>query len=311
MNITRMSIIVAFFISAIILLNGIKESEIIITTQEKTYYSDLIQSVIDDTNFSMLRNSMYENGVLKIDVDECLETFNKSVALYNNIEENPHLIGDFMTHVPLILIIDGDGVYSYAIADVGQMEHVLHEKRYFTFYENTDDVVVKFSFYDYYEVYDLSNNLTYRGTFEEILSTGAANTLFSQGELALGNMRQKIITKHINEELLRINDHNNYADAAGVGYKFYIPDINTDFDNTIKGPGIITIFQGISAGNEALNIFDLSVATISDSINIEGYDNGGKLIYYESTDLNKIGAYVETFDNKKEAAKAGYYPAYY
>ncbi len=169
-------------------------------------------------------------------------------------------------------------------------------------------MIVNFTLDDYYEVHDLDNELVYRGTYLDIRSTGVAASVFGLSEAEVISLRQRTVTDVINKELLRINEHNNFTKSIGVGYEFFIPEVSSSFSNAISEPGILSVIQGLGSGAEKINVFNMAVASITISINVEGYDNAGRLVYYEETDPNKVGTYIETFDSKKEAAKAGYHP---
>jgi len=312
MSFTKIGLVLVILMYSILLFNSLEEDKLTQANQLKTKYSTVINNTLNDTAYTMLSTIKYENEVMQLNIEECLKTFRKTLTVNLNIEHSDVYYTDFMNHVPLILFIDGDGLYSYALSSTGgTLEHVLHEKRYFTYYDDIEDLVIRFTFSDYYEIYDTTYNLAYRGSFSELKALGIANSVFSLTEDKVIELRNKIVMEHINNELLRINDHNNYAEAIGVGYKFFIPDANTTFTNTINSPGIATFIQGISLGKDNLNVADFAVATVVDSEIIEGYDNAGRLVYYEISNPNKIGTYVESFNTKKEAAQAGYYPSSY
>lgn len=309
MSITKMSIFIAIFIAMMLQFNSIRENNVIRSSKELTKNTDIISGIIDDTSTTMIRTSSYNNDVFQMDTEACLKAFEKAASVRLNIEDNDSLYSEFLNHVPLIIFIEGDGLYSYSmISTGGTFEHILHEKRYFTQYDAGDNMLIKYSFSDYYEVLDLDKEITYRGTYKELKALNVAPTVFSKPQDEIEAELKSIVTEIVNDELLRINDHNRYAKAIGIGYEFFIPDSTSTFDNEINGPGLLTCIQGVNAGTEDINIFSMSAATVGEAFNYEGYDNAGKLVYYRTNAVNKTGTLVEVFDTAVEAAKAGYYP---
>ncbi len=132
MNITRLAIFVAIFIYTALFMNDLRANELTRASMDKTRYTDLINRTIEDTTFTMMQSSTYENGVYIIDKDNCLNTFRRTISNNMNYGTNDIYYSKFLNHVPLILFIDGDGITSYAMTSTGDtLQHILHQKKVF------------------------------------------------------------------------------------------------------------------------------------------------------------------------------------
>ncbi|MBQ9314346.1 MAG: hypothetical protein IJ220_05010 [Clostridia bacterium] len=132
---------------------------------------------------------------------------------------------------------------------------------------------------------------------------------------AFHSNRRDIITKIISDSLTQeINEHNNYADMAGITYNFNLPTINQDdWYNAIDDITVMAFVQGIPIGTAKgtyFNSFALGGSQIVRAQYLYGkvYEESSVPLYHRrNCPLIADGSYENIFINREDAIKEGYY----
>lgn len=279
----------------------------------EAHFSNVLNLAIDAATYDLYQGSGIDShGRIELNrqgaIDSFFQTLNTNFNVIDQYEQE-----EIKAYVPLILIIDYDGVYAYAQQVYNEpsgnqvKKHRISEKRYYTMTQGRQIITVTLD--DYYYVDDLDKNITFEGSYDELRAINVA-PIFSMARLDVEQMKQTLITSTIEKELLRINDHNDYAKLNGVNYNFIIPDIKDDIHtSTIDRVGLMVSIQGLPMGSERFNMFSLAGSGIKKETKVVGYNDGGILTYHKEGCPTATGVVIEIFDQAKDAAKAGYYPS--
>jgi hypothetical protein len=314
MKITNFGIIFILIIIPFMLFSHFEIRKETVSNFQNRSYDNIVEKALSDASEALIMDvDVNRDNRIEINKDYAIETFFKTLSLsfgYKDIIDIEYL----KSYVPIIIIIDYDGIYTYSVEKYNALsgeiliKHVLHEKKYFTYTEGNNIITLYLD--GSYKVLSLTKNRTFYGTYDELKAI-AISIFFDNTEAEIEELRNKIVVDLISNELLKINDHNTFAEINGVKYDFFIPDTKYDLDtNTIDNIGIIASIQGFPKANGKYNNFSVAINAIKERQRILGYNDAGKLVYHEEGCPGITGILIEVFDSKKEAAQNGYYPDY-
>lgn len=305
---------------------GYSQDQITYNVQKYRHnYKRYLDTAVQDASASLLLLSDYdksnENQRVNINVEEGIRSFFNSLYLQlgnGDLQEGEKLTYQqalIKSYIPVVLIIDYDGFYIYAIDEYTDSEgytyfkHILFPKQYYSF--KSDDYIIQPHLDDYVKVYNKTTGERYDGEY-----TALSNEVGLFSEQDFEEIKRNYMINQIEESLnFYVNKHNNYAIQYGVVYDFYLPDITyNDWEACLEDIGVMAFMQGIPIyRNEYLNIFALQGSRILKRKSYYGYEKDGDLFYCKS-DCEELldipEKELEVFDSRKKAAQAGFYPCH-
>lgn len=315
MKLTNFAIIFIIIITPYMLYNHYDSRQEIITSYQKRSYDNIIEKAISDATIALyMDTTVDENNRIILNKEFAIDTFFETLAINFGYMDDME-IEYIKSYVPMIIIIDYDGVYTYSVekyiepsSGENVLKHVLHDKKYFTITEGDDIITMYLD--GSFKVLSTSKNRSFYGTYDELKSI-SLNSFFNQTEAEIERIRKEMVNDVILNEMQRMNLHNEFANINGVNYDFYIPAVEDDMKtSTINNIGFIASLQGFPTGGERYNKFSISINSIEKAQKIYGYNDAGRLIYHEEGCPSMTGTLQEIFESKKEAARNGYYPDY-
>lgn len=290
MKTTDLAMIFVAILLPIVVVVYVDVSFLLKTEEQRLYYTNIINSAINDATYVM---KTVEGEEQDVDygysgISEKKVTVNARVAVktfYESLYDNFEIKGDstsetyIKSHVPALAVVDYNGVYIYSIDNYTDKatneqytDYVLKPKRYFTYTyaidgnsliegENIDNIntqdtiTVQFTMDDYiYVVQD--DGLIVGFYLEDTKNNGILyNNNYSLRDKVIQHLkikRSQVISDVVSEEMsFAVSNHNLYSD---VDYEFVFPTIAlSDWEEMVDNVGIIAFIQGINIGNEKLD----------------------------------------------------------
>lgn len=286
----------------------------------KAQYNVALEAAVQDAGRSLIFNesqtafeSNYESSKrIKANKEAALSAFFKTLFINFNAQHDRITQDIIKAFIPVILVIDYDGFYVYAVDEYynenGEllMEHLWSEKKPYTYIDESGNSL-SFTLDNYIIAYDIHKNEWIEGFVEDIRHS-LDIPLLNDSSL-FDNVRRSTIIDRIQAELeSHINLHNTYARRFGITYTFTLPTISEeDWNNTIDDVGIVAFIQGMPLGLERYNNYSFGGSRLIKNHNYLGTILNGIQYYYRS-DCSYSYKVEETFSTAKEAAAAGYFP---
>lgn len=316
MTIDRLVIIGIIVLLPTLLMINFKTHETKEAVFKEIQYQEAINKAIEDGAHVLNSTARREDGELVLDpeaaIDQYFRTLYENFNAYGSQRE-----AEIRGYVPVVAILDIDGVYIYALEEknvngVNVLTHTLHEKQPFSIVDGSNNIV-ELRLDDTYKVYDLARDIIFEGTYQKLESINVSD-FFNNTEEEINKIKQEKIISTIEDQCgYYINQHNTYAKHYGIQYDFYLPRIEeAEWSNTIKDVTMLSFIQGVPLGdmtNKSLNTFSVGGAGILEVQLIEGYEETpGNFVYHRESCPNKTGTLIEIFPSRIDAAKEGYYP---
>lgn len=303
MKITDFALIFIGIVLPIIIVVYVNVSFTIKAVEEEMYYQKLVDSALLDASSRMKEVESDDpendygysgqiNNKVSINAQVAADTFFNS--LYNNLNIKGNKDAElFLKYfVPVIAVIDYNGVYISSIEEFRKdgkdvMDHVVHPKRYFSFTYGIDgnqiitdtktlqDLSTKNGFSTHTVEFTMDDYVVHRGkqnvginsvTYPSkgfYISDSKNNSDLYDGnvgnkdviETMLKNKRQEVIIDIMTKELdYAVNKHNHYAKLAKINYAFSFPYTTKDeMFRYVEDIGMLAFVQGIAVGNKYLN----------------------------------------------------------
>ncbi len=293
MKTTDLAMIFVAILIPIVVVVYVDVSFLLKTEEQRLYYTNIINSAINDATYVMKTVEGEEQDVdygysgvsekkVTVNARVAVETFYES--LYDNFDIKGDSTGEsfIKSHIPALAVVDYNGVYIYSIDNYidkksGEKytDYVLKPKRYFTYTYaiigntliagedleknggiiNLDTITVEFTMDDYISV--INDNGTTTGFYLE--DTNNNGILYNNNN----ELREKVI-QHLKLKRSQIISDtvseemsfavSNHNLYSDVDYEFVFPTIAlSDWEEMVDNVGIIAFIQGINVGNESLN----------------------------------------------------------
>ncbi len=305
MKITDLALIFVAIILPIIIIAYVNVSYTIKAQEQEMYYNKIINIATEDAANQMKEvesgdtendygYSGIQNSKVSINPEIAKDTFLNS--LYNNfgIKGNDAAQRYLQTFIPVIAIIDYNGVYISSEENVNNtVEHVVKPKKYYTYtysiikngggdYEMRDGIVN--GAYEYHTVeFTMDDYITHRGSYGSGNNYEVSNFYISDSnnneDLCTNSSFRKTVVKNLLNKRRDIiidtivkqisyytNAANAYAKNAGINYSFVFPTITTEeMSSAINNVGIFAFVQGLNTGNKYLNTKSYSVSKLKET----------------------------------------------
>ncbi len=293
MKTTDLAMIFVAILLPIVVVVYVDISFLLKTEEQRLYYTNVINSAINDATYVMKTVEGEENDVDYgySGVSEKKVTVNARVAIktfYDALYESFDIKGDstgeafVKGHIPALAVVDYNGVYIYSIDNYKDVEtgdkyidYVLKPKRYFTYtyaingnnlidgekldenggIKNLETITVQFTMDDYISV--VNND----GTIVSFYMEDNENNQVLYG--SNNDLREKVI-QHLKLKRTEVISDivsqemsfavNNHNLYSNIDYQFVFPAIAlNDWQEMVDNVGIIAFVQGINLGKESLN----------------------------------------------------------
>ena len=246
--------------------------------------------------------------------EEAVDTFYKTLYLNFNATDS-YQKNRIKGYVPVILIVDYDGVYVFSHEEYKNTQNELilrpiwSMKKPYTYYDG--DYVYNFSLEDDVVIYQLSSGKQFRGKHKD-LKTKISSSIIQEDQLFEQVRRRTIIEVLQREMNFCINNHNLIASQYGITYQFSLPVIEEeDWNKTIDDISMIAFFQGLPLGSTGMyyNNFAIGGARLikKDPYFIEE-DVASGVTYYHKKDCPLLVDSSNICNSPAECALQGAYP---
>ncbi|MBC7958949.1 MAG: hypothetical protein H7X94_03695 [Vallitaleaceae bacterium] len=280
---------------------------------KKIEMNHILDTAVEDGVSALVEKS--EGTGLRIQKERGVETFYRSLFLNFGITEDPHAKAKIKGYIPVIAIIDYDGIYLYSqetFSDAegyAQLESVWQPKVTYTHAQN--QYLYGFTLDDWVTVFDTTNGLFYEGKQGDLKEQIPATLL--QDEVVFDEVRRRTITETLQNEINEgINHHNEVAKQYGITYQFLLPVIeDEDWSQCVDDLGMIAFFQGMPLGqsNEHYNDFALGGAQLYKKVPLFVQTNASSgLNYYHRQDCSLLTDKSKRFNKPKDCALTGAFP---
>lgn len=305
MKITDLALIFVAITLPIIIIVYVNVSYTIKAEEQEMYYKKIINIATEDAANQMkeVENTDLENDYGYSGLQNSKVSINPEIAkdtflntLYNNfnIKGNEAAERYLQTFIPVIAIIDYNGVYISSEENVnGTIEHVVKPKKYYTYtYSITRSgascqmlpgIVSGASEYHTIE-FTMDDYVIHRGCYSNATRDYNVSSFYisdNNNNKDLCNVdsfrstvvkkllevrRQVIIDTIVQQISYYTNAANTYAKNAGINYNFAFPTItNEEMSSAINNVGVFAFVQGLNTGNKYLNAKSYSVSKLEET----------------------------------------------
>lgn len=253
-----------------------------------------------------------------LSVEEAGKQFFKTLYLNMGIENNILLQQAMYSYIPFLLVIGYDGYYVFGRSEYidqlsGQKraEYSWTPKIPYSYYDKNSHMVLNFTLDDYVCLYNTGTG-QYKSGIRSDFQILYGSKLFEEDYFDL--LRKQVIIDKLKKELeYRSSLANNAARLKGISYSFSIPYISDDtWNNTIKGPGFLSFFQGIQLEgiNGTYDAIGFAGTAIKPNKKIYACSDN-EAAFYHLEGCSHIVNDFQLFHNAKTAAKNGFMPCPY
>ncbi len=293
MKTTDLAMIFVAILIPIVVVVYVDVSFLLKTEEQRLYYTNIINSAINDATYAM---KTVEGEEQDVDygysgISEKKVTVNARVAVktfYESLYDNFDIKGDstgeayIKSHIPALAVVDYNGVYIYSIDNYvddktgeNYTDYILKPKRYFTYtyairgnnliegqdlaenggIDNLNTITVQFTMDDY--IYVIKDDGTIEGFYLEDTKNNAIlyNSNYALREQVIQHLRIKR-SQVISDVVSQEMSFavSNHNLYSEMDYEFVFPTIAlSDWEEMVDNVGIIAFIQGINIGNEKLD----------------------------------------------------------
>lgn len=319
MKITNLALIFILIIFPFSYIKGLQVKAQKVVQHTEQLYDQYITTAIQDAAVALKFNEQQEFEAkyesmkrLRANKEQAVAAFMQTLYLNFKITDDPISQRVLAAYIPVILVVDYDGYYIYAVEEYtnvnGEVEfkHVWKPKKPYAYVDQAGNSL-SFTLDDYVHAYEQGSRKWSKGFQPDLAGSSTIPLLQKSDEF--DEIRRSTIVNAIQQDLaFYINHHNIYARQYGISYMFTLPLISEEeWNNTINDMGVIAFIQGIPIGDKYYNNYVLGGSRLLKKPVIYGAIRDGIKIYYRSN-CNYSDQIVETFTSEKEAARKGYFP---
>lgn len=280
---------------------------------QKMIMNHIIDTAVEDGVANLIERG--EGNTLRISKEKCVDTFLYGLYLNFGIVDDPFAKAKITGYIPVIVIVDRDGLYLYSNETYKDNEGYSCSEPLWqpkiTFAYTKGQYVYGFTIDDHVSVYDRLSGFFYEGRQKDLKSEVPAELL--QDDLLFDQVRRRTIIETLQREVIAaINQHNEVARQYGITYQFALPVIEEeDWEQTIDDVGMLAFIQGmpIGIGSAYYNQFALGGAKL---IKTERYyiqvDSSNGLSYYHREKCSLLTDKSKSFAHQSECALKGAFP---
>lgn len=325
MRLTKMAILAVFILLPYKFIVDVQQDKIIQNEFLKNNYSELMSIATFDASSSLIKSdydidlySVSEGYInnkffFKSNLDKSLSKFYQSLYLNMGLEDDPIGQSALKHYIPIKMIVDYDGLHINTWSETLNVDNgkisvdeLWLPKKAYTYYDEANNLIINFTLDDYLFVFDVSTATWHKGRRNDIEAV-FSSSVFSEKYFEM--VRKKTITDIIKNELEYYTSSNNsIAYRNGWTYRFNIPYLDDNFQNSINDISFIAFMQGIPLnGGKYYNNYGFSVSSIVNKNNYPATSINGQLLYHKENCSTAINA-DKVYNSKIDAVKDGYYP---
>jgi hypothetical protein len=288
--------------------------------QLRQRYSEMMNTASEDAALAMLEQKSgsglqmildgYKKNPKEIEpnLDKALERFYRSIYVNLGIDEDKVAQDAFKQFLPVQVIVAYEGYYIHTLENAFNISSGRNEntelwlpKKPYSYYDSGGNRIFNFTLDNHVHVYDCSTGAG---------SEGDGSTMLSNFD----TIRRQTIVSQIQKDLEYYTARANFVSKTyGKGYVYNIPYIPDDtWHNTIDDVCFMSFLQGMAlpGTDEAFNTFGAGGTRVMLKSKIYGNTDAvsGVKYYHRSSTCSSVTGAVTVFENRREAAKNGYYP---
>lgn len=300
---------------AITLTYDTKQDTLVHISLVNERYDSILEHASDDAVEALVKLDAGKNP--DIQKDEAVSVFFHSLYAGFGVMGDPEAQEELKTYIPLIAVLDKDGVYFWyhgTYQDNGTNYAEMWSEKYpysKSYTENGTVYYVSYGMDDFISLMASNAYSIQEGTYTSIQSNYPGLSFLSK-EVFEEERRAAIIDTVTEHMTSYINSYNRIALQEEIGYQFLIPYLtDAEWSRTIDDISFLVFFQGYPYGNfttERYNQFEVSCARTkkSDKYYIT-QENGTK--YYHRSGCGKVDMdTMQPYDSKRKCALQGAYP---
>lgn len=263
MKLSQLSILFVAILVFLLAMSNTKTENLRATSSAKHLMDERMESAVEDAANTFLQiNSSKEYAMNK---EDAADTFFNSLFASLGITSDPIMQDKVRAYTPLILVTQNEGYYLYYCDEYIDEDGAACITRRWTelmpyTYEDSN-FIYRFTLDNNIVIYDKNKLLDSTGqiknfdtTLEELRESETykflrtmmpENFIFDEELFPL--VRQQSIINCIEEDMSwYVSHYNDFAEYYGITYNFSVPVSNiSEWTETIKGPGVLVIFQGM------------------------------------------------------------------
>ncbi|MEK3787497.1 hypothetical protein [Paenibacillus sp. FSL K6-1230] len=321
MKIFSWAVVFVIIVFPLFFKNDLRVMEQERTQEAMVMYNGAFQAAVQDAAFALQMNESQNQesnyGSLKkvrANKELAVEAFYETLFHNTGIADDATAQGVLKAYIPLLAIIDYDGIWVYTNESFrnerGELENrqVWNSKKAYTYLDEQGNSIA-FTLDDYIYAYNSHNKQWVEGTREEVAAEVDYNIPLVNDPVAFEAVRRQTIIDTLQRNVEHtINLYNQHVSRVGISYRFMLPVISQEeWNNTINDVGVLSFIQGVPVGMNYYNSYALGGSRLIKSPVIYGYEQDGQKVYYRESDYFG-GEILEKFSSERDAAQAGYYP---
>lgn len=321
MKITNWAILFVCIILPFYLVMDLRTAHLKTVQTLNHQYTVALRTAVQDAGVVLNANELQEfeaeyesEKYFKVNKELAVETFFRTMYLNFEVDGDRIREGALAAYIPAIIVMDYDSYHIYAVSEYRDAEgqivykHLWRPKKPYA-YSDASGNIINFTLDGYVRAYEAASGEWLRG-FQHELQHKTYISLLDDAQ-GFEAMRRSTIIKRIQEDLAYfINDHNEHAIRNGIHYTFKLPSIpQEEWVNTINDIGILAFVQGIPVGDQFYNNYAFGGGRlVKKTVIYGGIDEATGFKYYYQEGCGYSYRIEETFDSRKDAAEAGYFP---
>ncbi len=263
MKLSHLALLFVVILISIVVLSDIRTDNLTAAAEARTdmdyYMNQAMESAVE--TLKQVENDSIETS----DLDRTADCFFSSMYAAMGIISDPVAQQRFRAYIPVIVITTNNGFFIMYNDEYTRSDGHVYITRRWTeqkpFYFKDNDFIYRFTFASQINLYDLNNKLgsvgnerLYKTTVEELRTSNSYsvfrnsfNENFILNHELYPQVRQQAIVNCLEREISwYVSKHNKIASGYGITYHFGLPATDkSDWEQTMEGPGIIIVFQGM------------------------------------------------------------------
>jgi len=314
MKITDLAIVFILITIPFLLTTKIKRDYLYKASEQSVLYNRILDTAIEDAI------GVYMNDE-DVDPNLAKEVFFKTLKINLEMPDTTSSTRKLSKYIPAMVSIEKDGFSVLAqdeyINSAGYKERRLlwQPKEPYSFHKG--DYIYRFYLDDQLEVYSTDLSQLYKGSYQSLKNKDVLADTILVDEEKYNVIKNREIISRIQRALKdHINEYNQFAEAFGISYEFFLPTISRDdWENSISDVSLMVFFQGVPIGSQGqyYNNYAVGGSRLIKSKTyyvLEDLVTGRREYHTENCEAIKDAGVIEfeMFRRKVNAAESGAFP---
>ena len=249
MKITDLAIIFILITIPFLLTTKIKRDYLYKASEQSVLYNRILDTAIEDAI------GVYMNDE-DIDPNLAKEVFFKTLKINFEMPNTTSSTRKLSKYIPAMVSIEKDGFSVLAQDEYinfdGYKERRLlwQPKEPYSYHKG--DYIYRFYLDEQLEIYSTDLSQLYKGSYQSLKNKAVLADTILVDEEKYNVIKNREIISRIQRALKdHINEYNQFAEAFGVSYEFFLPTISKDdWENSISDVSLMVFFQGVPIGSQ-------------------------------------------------------------